>query len=123
MVVFSHRPARRLLSVRLEYPCSRPIQAPRNLMPQPQSRVRFIGSRELHRDLPKVLESLEDPSHRFVLTIHSKPKAVLIGAEAFLALLRGHTPEDPLLALQLGALVQGLESSTSSDELSEADDE
>ena len=25
-------------------------------------RVRFIGSRELHRDLPKVLESLENPS-------------------------------------------------------------
>ena len=89
----------------------------------PHPRVRYIGSRELHRDLPKVLESLEDPSARFVLTIHSKPKAVLIGAEAFLALLRGHTPEDRLLALQLGALVQGLEASTSSDELSEADDE
>ncbi len=82
-----------------------------------QSRVRFIGSRELHRDLPKVLESLEEPNSRFVLTIHSKPKAVLIGAEAFLALLRGHTPEDRLLALQLGALVQGLESGTASGEL------
>ena len=75
-----------------------------------QSRVRFIGSRELHRDLPKVLESLEDPEARYVLTIHSKPKAVLIGADAFLSLLRGHTPADRLLALQLGALVQGLES-------------
>lgn len=74
------------------------------------SRVRFIGSRELHRDLPKVLETLESPNARYVLTIHSKPKAVLIGAEAFLALLRGHSPEDRLLALQLGALVQGLES-------------
>jgi hypothetical protein len=92
-------------------------------MVMPQSRVRYIGSRELHRDLPKVLESLEDPANRFVLTIHSKPKAVLIGAEAFLALLRGHTPEDRLLALQLGALVQGLEASTSPDELSEADEE
>jgi hypothetical protein len=92
-------------------------------MVMPQPRVRYIGSRELHRDLPKVLESLEDPSNRFVLTIHSKPKAVLIGAEAFLALLRGHTPEDRLLALQLGALVQGLEASTSPDELSEADEE
>jgi hypothetical protein len=86
----------------------------------PQPRVRFIGSRELHRDLPKVLESLEDPNSRFVLTIHSKPKAVLIGAEAFLALLRGHTPEDRLLALQLGALVQGLESGGSSEDLAEA---
>lgn len=82
-------------------------------------RVRFIGSRELHRDLPKVLDSLENPNTRFVLTIHSKPKAVLIGAEAFLALLRGHSQEDRLLALQLGALVQGLESGGSSEEIIE----
>lgn len=82
----------------------------------PQSRVRFIGSRELHRDLPKVLESLENPNNRFVLTIHSKPKAVLIGAEAFLALLRGHSTDDRLLALQLGALVQGLESALATDD-------
>jgi PHD/YefM family antitoxin component YafN of YafNO toxin-antitoxin module len=86
-------------------------------MEMPQSRVRFIGSRELHRDLPKVLDSLENPNTRYVLTIHSKPKAVLIGAEAFLKLLRGHSQEDRLLALQLGALVQGLESSGSSDDL------
>ncbi len=89
----------------------------------PHPRVRYIGSRELHRDLPKVLETLENPSARYVLTIHSKPKAVLIGAEAFLSLLRGQTPEDRLLALQLGALVQGLEGSTSSDELPETSDE
>jgi hypothetical protein len=81
----------------------------------PQSRVRFIGSREPHRDLPKVLEKLENPSARCVLTIHSKPKAVLIGAEAFLSILRGPSPEDRLLALQLGALVQGLESAGGSD--------
>ena len=88
----------------------------------PQSRVRFIGSRELHRDLPKVLDTLEDPNARFVLTIHSKPKAVLIGAEAFLQLLRGHSPNDRLLALQLGALVQGLESNTSTDESPDAEE-
>jgi hypothetical protein len=82
----------------------------------PHSRVRFIGSRELHRDLPKVLDALENPNARYVLTIHSKPKAVIIGAEAFLALLRGHNPDDRLLALQLGALVQGLESSSTSEE-------
>ncbi len=75
-----------------------------------QSRVRFIGSRELHRDLPKVLESLEDPSNRYVLTVHSRPRAVLIGADAFLELLKGHGTADKLLALQLGALVRGLES-------------
>lgn len=74
-----------------------------------QPRVRFIGSRELHRDLPKVLDSLEDPSSRCVLTIHSKPKAVMIGTDAFLELLRGGTQADRLLALQLGALVQGHE--------------
>jgi hypothetical protein len=84
-------------------------------MPQSRARVRFIGSRELHRDLPKVLENLENPAARCVLTIHSKPKAVLIGAEAFLSILRGASPEDRLLALQLGALVQGLESSSGSD--------
>jgi hypothetical protein len=81
----------------------------------PQSRVRYIGSRELHRDLPKVLENLENQDARCVLTIHSKPKAVLIGAEAFLSILRGPSPEDRLLALQLGALVQGLESTAASD--------
>lgn len=80
----------------------------------PNPRVRFIGSRELHRDLPKVLKSLDNADTRFVLTIHNKPKAVLIGTEAFLALLEGKTPSDRLLALQLGALVQGLVSSNSS---------
>lgn len=75
----------------------------------PQPRVRFIGSRELHRDLPKVLDALEDPSARYVLTIHSRPKAVMIGAEAFLELVRGVAQTDRLLALQLSALVQGLE--------------
>ena len=86
-------------------------------MPHSQSRVRFIGSRELHRDLPKVLDSLEDPEARFVLTIHSKPKAVIIGAEAFLEILRGPSAEDRLLALQLGALVQGHEASSTAADL------
>jgi PHD/YefM family antitoxin component YafN of YafNO toxin-antitoxin module len=90
-------------------------------MPQSQSRVRFIGSRELHRDLPKVLETLENPDARFVLTIHSKPKAVIIGAEAFLDMMRCPGAEDRLLALQLGALVQGLEASSSPIESAEID--
>jgi hypothetical protein len=88
-----------------------------------QPRVRFIGSRELHRELPKVLENLEDSSARYVLTIHSKPKAVLIGADAFLALLKGHGAADRLLALQLGALVQGLEGSGAPDAEDSADEE
>jgi Antitoxin Phd_YefM, type II toxin-antitoxin system len=85
----------------------------------PQSRVRFIGSRELHRDLPKVLDALENPGARFVLTIHSKPKAVLIGAEEFLEIIRNPSARDRLLALQLGALVQGLESQGSTTEIEE----
>ena len=76
-------------------------------MPQSQSRVRFIGSRELHRDLPKVLDSLENPDARYVLTIHSKPKAVLIGAEAFLEILRGNRREDRLLACSLARWCKG----------------
>ena len=84
-----------------------------------QPRVRYIGSRELHRDLPKVLDALEDPAARFVLTIHSKPKAVILGADAFLELLRGYKPADRLLALQLGALVQGLEGTTSEEVVEE----
>jgi PHD/YefM family antitoxin component YafN of YafNO toxin-antitoxin module len=88
-----------------------------------QSHVRFIGSRELHRDLPKVLDTLEDPNARYVLTIHSKPKAVLIGAEAFLKLLRCPTTRDRLLALQLGALVKGLEAAgvAETDQLEESE--
>lgn len=81
-----------------------------------QASVRFIGSRELHRDLPKVLDTLDNPAARCVLTIHSKPRAVLLGADAFLALLRGATPADRLLALQLGALVQGHEAPVTPEE-------
>ncbi len=91
-----------------------------------QARVRFIGSRELHRELPKVVESLEDVDSRYVLTIHSKPKAVLLGTEAFLELLQGQSNSDKLLAMQLGALVQGLsksDPSESTDEASEAETE
>ena len=75
----------------------------------PSQHVQFIGSRELHRDLPKVLDSLGDSDARVVLTVHSKPRAVLIGAEAFAALLEASSAADQLLARQLGALVAGLE--------------
>lgn len=92
-------------------------------MSSSSSRVRFIGSRELHRDLPKVLDNLENPNSRYVLTIHSKPRAVLIGTEAFLGLLKGAKPEDRLLALQLGALVQGLEAAAAESEPSSKDRE
>jgi hypothetical protein len=118
--VYAHRLARRLLSVRLLFFTFSADHGPEESMPQ--SRVRFIGSRALHRDLPKVLETLENPGARFVLTIHGKPKAVLIGAEDFLEIVRNPSAEDRLLALQLGALVQGLESSGSTSEIDERQD-
>lgn len=86
-----------------------------------QPRVRFIGSRELHRDLPKVLDNLENPDARYVLTIHSKPKAVMIGAEAFVKLVRAAGANDRLLALQLGALVRGLEATTTTEDVEESE--
>mgnify|MGYP000927476784 CR=1 FL=1 len=88
-----------------------------------QARVRFIGSRELHRDLPKVLKSLDDPEVRYVLTIHNRPKAVVLGTDAFLELLNGQMASDRLLALQLGALVQGLEGTNGSTDGPEETDE
>jgi PHD/YefM family antitoxin component YafN of YafNO toxin-antitoxin module len=115
--VYAHRTVRRLLSVRLNPFTFRADLGPEESMPQ--SRVRFIGSRALHRDLPKVLETLENPGARFVLTIHGKPKAVLIGAEDFLDIVRNASAEDRLLALQLGALVRGLESSGNTAEVDE----
>ncbi len=49
--------------------------------------MRIIGSRELHQNLPGILRELERADVRYVLTVHGKPNAVLIGAEPFLKLL------------------------------------
>jgi hypothetical protein len=115
--IYAYRTMRRLLSACLFFFTFSADLGPEESMPQ--SRVRFIGSRELHRDLPKVLGTLENPGARFVLTIHSRPKAVLIGAEDFLEIMRNPSAQDRLLALQLGALVQGLESTGSAVEIDE----
>ena len=73
---------------------------------QARSPVRIIGSRELHQRLPAILQALEDPDARFVLTVHGKPRAVLVGAAPFLRLLRDHKgPSDTLVGLQLTALL------------------
>ena len=37
----------------------------------------------------------------------------MLGADAFLALMRGKSPSDKLLAMQLNAIVQGLEGNPS----------
>lgn len=70
--------------------------------------VRIIGSRELHQNLPTILRELERPDVRYVLTVHGKPRAVLIGAEPFLAMIpHQRSPSEALVGLQLSALLGG----------------
>lgn len=70
------------------------------------SPVRIIGSRELHQNLPAILAELENPDVRYVLTVHGKPRAVLVGAEPFLKMVqeRKH-PSEALVGLQLSVLL------------------
>lgn len=70
------------------------------------SPVRIIGSRELHQNLPGILREMEKPDVRYVLTVHGKPRAVLVGAEPFLQMVgdRSH-PSETLVGLQLSALL------------------
>jgi prevent-host-death family protein len=71
-----------------------------------ESPVRIIGSRELHQNLPAILRELERSDVRYVLTVHGKPKAVLVGAQPFLDLLNNNrTTSDALVSLQLTALL------------------
>jgi hypothetical protein len=72
-----------------------------------QSSVRFLGSRELHRELPRILDELSDQESRLVLTIHARPKAVLIGADAFATLVRQVGELDRKLGEELSALLEG----------------
>jgi prevent-host-death family protein len=70
--------------------------------------VRIIGSRELHQNLPGILKELEGETVRYVLTVHGKPRAVLIGAEPYLNLiLNGTRSSEALVGLQLSALLGG----------------
>ena len=72
----------------------------------PDSPVRIIGSRELHQNLPGILRELENESVRYVLTVHGKPRAVLVGAEPYLNMvLDGKSPSEALVGLQLSALL------------------
>lgn len=72
------------------------------------SPVRIIGSRELHQNLPAILRELERPDVRYVLTVHGKPRAVLIGAEPFLDMIHQQkSPSEALVGLQLSALLGG----------------
>src|SRR5512135_924868 len=73
-----------------------------------ESPVRIIGSRELHQNLPGILRELENENVRYVLTVHGKPRAVLVGAEPYLNMvLDGKSPSEALVGLQLSALLGG----------------
>lgn len=70
------------------------------------SPVRIIGSRELHQNLPNILTELRRHDVRYVLTVHGKPRAVLVGAESFLDLIKHmDNPSEALVGLQLSALL------------------
>ncbi len=73
------------------------------------SPVRIIGSRELHQGLPGILEELKKGEVRYVLTVHGKPRAVLVGAESYLKMTldRHDDPTEALVGLQLSALLGG----------------
>lgn len=74
--------------------------------PTPESPVRIIGSRELHQNLPGILKELERSEVRYVLTVHGKPRAVLIGAQPYLDLVQDNpTSSEALASLQLSALL------------------
>lgn len=85
------------------------------------SPVRIIGSRELHQNLPGILRELENDQVRYVLTVHGKPRAVLIGAEPYLSMIQGgRRSSEALVGLQLTALLGGDLGSVPLDDLERA---
>jgi prevent-host-death family protein len=88
------------------------------------SPVRIIGSRELHQNLPGILRELESDSARYVLTVHGRPRAVLIGAESYLNMIaNGRRQSEALVSLQLTALLGGNLDAGSLDDLEKALDQ
>jgi prevent-host-death family protein len=89
-----------------------------------ESPVRIIGSRELHQNLPGILRELENDKVRYVLTVHGKPRAVLIGAEPYLSMIiDGKRSSEALVGLQLTALLGGDLGAVALDDLERALDE
>jgi prevent-host-death family protein len=89
-----------------------------------ESPVRIIGSRELHQNLPGILRELESDNVRYVLTVHGKPRAVLIGAEPYLnMILDARRPSEAVVGLQLTALLGGRMDTHSLDDLERALDQ
>jgi prevent-host-death family protein len=88
-----------------------------------ESPVRIIGSRELHQNLPGILRDLENDNVRYVLTVHGKPRAVLVGAEPYLNMIaEGKGSSEVLVGLQLSALLGGGFDSATLDDLEKAID-
>jgi prevent-host-death family protein len=83
--------------------------------------VRIIGSRELHQNLPTILRELERNDVRYVLTVHGKPRAVLVGAEPYMNMvLDRKSPSEALVGLQLSALLGETINPASLDDLEKA---
>ncbi|GAC1333300.1 MAG: hypothetical protein NVSMB14_00030 [Isosphaeraceae bacterium] len=92
-----------------------------NKSPETPIPVRIIGSRELHQNLPAILKELKRDDVRYVLTVHGKPRAVLVGAEAYLNMVRrDQSPSEALVGLQLSALLGGGLNSETLDDLEKA---
>ncbi|MFI5458202.1 MAG: type II toxin-antitoxin system prevent-host-death family antitoxin [Isosphaerales bacterium] len=88
------------------------------------SPVRIIGSRELHQNLPGILRELENDSVRYVLTVHGRPRAVLIGAEPYLNMIMdGRRSSEAVVGLQLTALLGGRLDTVTLDDLEKALDQ
>ena len=88
------------------------------------SPVRIIGSRELHQNLPGILRDLENDSVRYVLTVHGKPRAVLVGPTPYLNMIMdGKSSSEVLVGLQLTALLGGRLDAGSIDDLERALDQ
>ncbi len=88
------------------------------------SPVRIIGSRELHQNLPGILKELENGGVRYVLTVHGRPKAVLVGAEPYLNMIMdGRGPSEAVVGLQLTALLGGRLDGVTLDDLAKALDQ
>ena len=88
------------------------------------SPVRIIGSRELHQNLPGILRELENDTVRYVLTVHGRPRAVLVGAEPYLNMITdGRRPSEAVVGLQLTALLGGRLDAVTLDDLEKALDQ
>ena len=88
------------------------------------SPVRIIGSRELHQNLPGILEELENNKVRYVLTVHGRPRAVLDRSRALsVDDHRRRRSSEALVGLQLTALLGGSLDSVNLDDLEKALDQ